>query len=70
MRTKVTEQGLLIPKQLLGDAIDVEIRKEHNAIIVILHVPADPILKLGTQPITDVSDASYNHDHYLYSLNS
>ena len=70
MRTKVTEQGLLIPKELLDDVTEVEIRKEQNIILVMLTTPADPILELGTQPIVcDVSDASENHDRYLYSCN-
>ena len=70
MRTKVTEQGLLIPKELLDDVTEVEIRKEQNIILVMLTTPADPILELGTQPIVcDVSDASDSHDRYLYSYN-
>ena len=70
MRTKVTEQGLPFPKELLDDVTEVEIRKEQNIILVMLTTPADPILELGTQPIVcDVSDASDNHDRCLYSCN-
>jgi hypothetical protein len=67
MRTKVTEQGLLIPKQWLEGVDEVEIRKEQN-VLLIVPVADDPILQLGRQPIVcDVDDASEHHDRYLYS---
>jgi hypothetical protein len=67
MRTKVTEHGVLIPKNLLEGIDEVEIRKERNVIIVVPVMADDPILDLGRQPITiDVDDASVSHDHYLY----
>jgi hypothetical protein len=67
MRTKVTENGVLIPKVWLEGIDEVEIHKEQNLIIVVpVHVD-DPILDLGKQPISlDVEDASLNHDRYLY----
>lgn len=67
MKTKVTEQGLLIPKQWLEGIEEVEIRKEQN-VILIVPVSDDPILQLGQQPIVcDVDDASEQHDCYIYS---
>jgi hypothetical protein len=67
MKTKVTEQGLLIPKQLLDGVEEVEIRKGQGVILIIPTTSVDPILELGMQPITcDMSDASDNHDRYLY----
>jgi hypothetical protein len=67
MRTKVTEQGLLIPKQWLEGVDEVEIRKEQN-VLLIVPVADDPILQLGRQPIVcDVDDVSEHHDRYLYS---
>ena len=67
MRTEVTEQGLLIPKQLLEGVKEVEIRKEKNMILVIPLPSEDPILQLGKQPITDdATDASIHHDRYIY----
>jgi len=67
MKTKVTEHGVLIPKQMLEGVDEVEIRKESNAIMLLPVGHADPIRKLGKQPITDdVGDASINHDRYLY----
>lgn len=67
MKTKVSEQGLVIPKQWFEGVDEVEIRRE-NGIILILPIDAqDPIRKLGKQPITiDVDDASADHDRYLY----
>ena len=67
MRTEVTDQGLLIPKQFLEGIKEVEIRKEKDRILVIPIPSDDPILQLGRNPITDdVTDASVNHDRYIY----
>ena len=67
MRTKVTENGVLIPKTWFEGIDEVEIHKEQNRIIVIPVQADDPILDLGRQPIIlDVDDASLNHDRYLY----
>jgi len=67
MRTKVTENGVLIPKVWLEGIDEVEIHKEQNMIIVVPVQVDDPILDLGKQPILlDVEDASLNHDRYLY----
>lgn len=67
MRTRVTEQGVLVPKQLLEGIDEVEIRVEQDLILIVPITHADPIFELGTQPIiVDVDDASVNHDHYLY----
>lgn len=67
MKTRVGASGVLIPRDLLGDVHEVEIRKENGVIVVVPIVADDPIWNLGTQPITtDVSDASVNTDRYLY----
>lgn len=66
MKTKVTEQGVLIPKRFLKGIEEVEIRREDNVILVV-PVVSDPILQLGENPVTtDVEDASENHDAYIY----
>ena len=66
MTTKVTEQGLLVPKDLLLNVDEVEIRKEHDIIIIIPATTKDPIFELGQHPvIADVNDASVKHDIYL-----
>jgi hypothetical protein len=67
MRTKVTENGVNIPKAWLEGIEEVEIQKEHNMIIIVPVRADDPIRALGTQPIVlDVEDASFHHDRYLY----
>lgn len=66
MKTKVTEEGVLVPKKYFKGIEEVEIRKENN-LVVVLPVTDDPILQLGKRPIQDdVEDASENHDQYIY----
>jgi len=66
MTVKVTEQGLLVPKELLRDVEEVEIRLENGSIVIIPATYKDPVLELGQQPVTaDVEDASLKHDLYL-----
>jgi hypothetical protein len=67
MIAKVTEQGVLVPKEFLGIAEEVEIHKENGVVMVVPLGEEDPILGLGRDPvICDVTDASVNHDRYLY----
>ena len=66
MKTKVTDQGLLIPKELLEGVAEVEIRQERNRLLVI-PLNGDPIFQLGQEPLSDeVEDGSAQHDRYLY----
>jgi hypothetical protein len=67
MIAKVSEQGVLIPKQLLGAAAEVEFREEPGRIVVVLDPASDPIRRLGKNPvIAPETDASVNHDKYVY----
>jgi hypothetical protein len=67
MVAKVTNDGVLIPKELLGSADEVQIIEEPGRLVVILEPDNDPIWNLGKNPITlDVTDASANHDKYIY----
>jgi hypothetical protein len=67
MKTKVTEQGVLVPNKFLKGIKEVEIRKD-DSVILVVPVTEDPILALGSQPIADeITDASEHHDAYLYS---
>jgi hypothetical protein len=63
MKVKVTEDGVLIPKNFLEGVTDVEIRKE-NGLILVVPLADDPILQLGSQPVED-EDAVGNHDLYV-----
>jgi hypothetical protein len=66
MKTKVTEKGVLVPKKFFKGIKEVEIRKE-DGLILVVPVTDDPILQLGSAPVTDeATDASENHDRYLY----
>lgn len=66
MKTKVTEQGVLVPKKYFKGIEEVEIRKE-NDLVLVVPVTDDPILQLGKQPVSDeVEDASEKHDQYIY----
>ena len=68
MRTKVTENGVLIPKMWLEGIDEVDIQQTPDMILVVPVQANDPILNLGKQPILlDVEDASINHDQYLYN---
>ena len=67
MKVKVTEQGVVVPKEFLEGVEEVEIRKENNLIVVVPTTKDDPILEFGKHPVTcGVSDASEHHDRYLY----
>ena len=62
MKIKVTEQGLVIPKELLEGIQEVEIRRENFKTLVIL-IKLDPVSGLGSDQIdSSVTDASENHD--------
>ena len=67
MRTKVSEQGIVIPKELLEGITEVDIHK-HNGLIVVTPVgKEDPIYDIGKNPIKlGVTDASENLDKYIY----
>jgi hypothetical protein len=66
MKTKVTEQGVIVPKKFLKGVKKVEIRKD-DGVILVVPVGEDPILALGSQPIADeITDAAQHHDRYLY----
>lgn len=67
MRVKVNQQGALIPKELLSNVAEVDIRRDQDVLIVIPIFSNDPLFEFGTQPIlSDVNDASVAHDRYLY----
>ena len=69
MSIKVSEQGVLIPKQLLEGIEEVEIRKENNIILIIPVRIQDPIVNLGKFPVdVEITDASIDPDCYIYDL--
>ncbi len=52
MKLTVTEQGLLIPKEILGDNQEFEIIQEHGKIIITsIKPPSSSIWDLGSAPV-------------------
>ncbi|MBM4296768.1 MAG: hypothetical protein FJ143_03415 [Deltaproteobacteria bacterium] len=67
MKAKVTDKGVVIPKEFLEGIEEVEIRKADNLLVIVPTTKNDPILGLGENPVKcGVPDASERHDQYLY----
>lgn len=67
MKLKVTEQGVLIPKELFGESKEVELTLEEGQIVITPTTNRLSIWDLGKNPVQcDVSDAALHHDRYLY----
>ena len=63
MKVKVTEQGVVIPKELLEGAEEVEICQENGFILIKPTLKSDLILELGKNLVGGgVTDASQKHD--------
>lgn len=68
MKITATKQGLLIPKELLGDNQEFEIIQEQGKIIITSIEKTFSIWDLGKEPVEcDVKDSAINHDRYLYN---
>lgn len=66
MKLQVTEQGVMIPKELLGEVTEVEILAEKGIIVIVPQKESYSIWDLGKNPVNcDVNEASVNHDRYL-----
>ena len=71
MKTRVTENGVIVPKDFLPGVEEVEIRKANGLVVIVPTTKLDPILDLGTNPVKcGVPDASEHHDKYLYGSSS
>jgi len=72
MKVKVGKRGVTVPRRMLGEAEEVEIRNEDGRIViepvrVFEKADQDPISGLGQNPVSCGStDASVTHDQYLY----
>jgi virulence-associated protein VagC len=68
MRLKVTDAGVIIPRDMLQQAEEVDVRKEGNTVVITpVGDENDPIWQMGSDPVTcGVSDAASNHDVYIY----
>jgi len=70
MKLTATEEGLLIPKELLGVSQEFEIIQDidQGKIIITSIKKHSSIWDLGSNPVEcDVNDGAINHDHYLYN---
>lgn len=68
MKLKVTESGVVIPRDMLPDVEEVDVRIE-GSVVVLTPLPdaSDPIWQMGNDPVNcGLPDASENHDRYLY----
>jgi virulence-associated protein VagC len=71
MKAKVTEHGVLIPRDLLGDSQEVEIHREGTRVIISLNLEDDPVFGLGKEPVEcGLPEASERHDSYIYGSGS
>ena len=68
MKLKVTESGVVIPRDMLPDVEEVDVRMEGDVVLLTpLRDVNDPIWEMGNDPVTcGLPDASANHDRYLY----
>ncbi len=67
MKVRVSEKGLLIPKEFLDGIEEAEVRKQNGLIVVVPLGGDDPIFRIGKNPVeSDVDDGAENHDRYLY----
>jgi hypothetical protein len=67
MRTQVTTSGVIVPPDLLDGFSEVEIIRHDGFVVIAPAGAADPILRLGEDPLDDpVTDASVELDRYLY----
>ena len=63
MKAKVTEKGVVIPKEFLEGIEEVEIRKTDSVVVIVPTTKSDPILALGQHPVeSGAPTASERHD--------
>lgn len=66
MRLIATEQGLLIPKEMLGKTKSLKSFKNRKNYYY-EYQKESSIWDLGSNPVEcDLKDGAVNHDHYLY----
>lgn len=68
MKLKVTDRGIVIPRDMLPDVDEVDVRSEGGVMVVMpLRAEDDPILGLGSSPVDGGDpDAFTSLDKYLY----
>ena len=67
MKVRVSQRGALIPKRLLGESEEVEVRKRDGIILVLPEGAADPVREFGRSPVEcGEPEASSRHDECIY----
>jgi len=68
MKATVGKEGVLVPKDMLEGANEVDIQKERDRIVLIpIKQQTDPIFKMGKKPVdTGIANGSVQHDQHLY----
>jgi hypothetical protein len=65
MKTRITDQGLVLPRHLFDGVDEVEVQVE-KGVVTVTPLSPDPIQTLGANPVSDdIRDGSENHDAYL-----
>lgn len=72
MKLKVTDAGVVIPRDMLPDVEEVDVRMEDGVMILTpLQDAHDPLWEMGSDPVScGLPDASENHDRFLYEGDS
>jgi virulence-associated protein VagC len=53
MRIKITGSGVVIPRDMLPDVEEVDVRMEDGLIVITpLYDPGDPLWEMGNDPVT------------------
>jgi virulence-associated protein VagC len=72
MKLKVTDSGVVIPREMLPDVEEVDVQMEGGVVVLTpVRDASDPIWEMGNDPVTlGLADASENHDRYLYQADA
>jgi hypothetical protein len=68
MKLKVTDSGVVVPRDMLPDVDEVDVRLEGDVVLLTpLRDDDDPLWQMGSDPVTcGLPNASSNHDPHLY----
>lgn len=72
MKLKVTDSGVVIPREMFPGVEEVDVRTEGGLIVLTpLRDANDPIWEMGGDPVTvGLPEAPEDHDRYLYQADS
>ena len=72
MKLKLTEAGVVVPRDLFPDVEEVEARVKGGVVVLTpIQAANDPIWEMGNDPVAcRLPDGSENHDRYLYGADA